>query len=644
MLFTEPIARNCQTRAAKVSEVQEAIMLKGLLATIAAATMIAVFSVLIMESRAVGEQDYIAHAERMSSIQTSRDDILSIVDGSESAFESGRALSASTQASLVRLIESNASLQSADSALLENEQVRETLATYDRALKRFSADGHVFFEKQTAFADALRTMQEESPILVKDLRRFNLRLESQNVFSLALGVIEYATGIGDATASQLRERIDVFRNDRQLNAKAPGTMKTFVDAATAVVDQREGADVALASLTDSTISESLWSLSNAILEDNRRRVSRAERAGLLLSICAGLLLLGTGYAMWRLQASYRDLNRTNDDLEAVNNSLEERVEERTHELSDAYDELKESQVQLVQAEKMSSLGELVAGISHEINTPLWYLISNSTVLQERMETISALCSVNEEIVAAVRAQADLKPVLKKGIADMAKLLDDGLRDDIDEARDLIGDSIEGLEDLTELAQSLKDFSRMDRAREGEMDIHDGINKTLLIAKNKLKNKVTIHKHFGELPTIHCSPSQINQVFLNLLTNAADAIEETGDVVIQTKTVEDGVHISFADTGAGIPEDQLAKIRDPFFTTKDVGKGTGLGLSIVDQIVTAHGGELLIESQSGKGTTVTVCLPLRSEEPANDPESELEPERHVEPEARDDESSPEPEAA
>ncbi|MDJ0751397.1 MAG: ATP-binding protein [Woeseiaceae bacterium] len=619
-------------------------MLKGLLATIAAATMIAVFSVLIMESRAVGEDDYIAHAERMRGIESSRDDILSIVDGSEGAFEVGRPLSASTEAALTRLIASNASLQNTNPQLLENSWVRETLVEYDGALRNFVTNGQDFFEKQTAFADALRAMQEESPIVVKDLRRFNLRLESQNVFSLALAVIEYATGSGEATASQLRERIDGFRNDRQLSAKAPGTMKTFVDAATEVVNQREAAEAALAVLTDSTISESLWSLSNAILDDNRRRVSRAERAGLLLSICAVLLLLGTGYAMWRLQASYRDLNRTNSDLEAVNNSLEERVDERTHELSDAYEELKESQVQLVQAEKMSSLGELVAGISHEINTPLWYLISNSTVLQERMEAISELCSINEEIITTVRAKEDLKPVLKKGIANIARLLDEGLRDDIDEARDLICDSIEGLEELTELAQSLKDFSRMDRAREGEMDVHDGINKTLLIAKNKLKNKVTIHKHYGELPTIHCSPSQINQVFLNLLTNAADAIEETGDIVIQTKTVDDGIRISFADTGAGIPEDLLAKIRDPFFTTKDVGKGTGLGLSIVDQIVTAHGGELIIESESGRGTTVTICLPLGTEEPANDPDSETGAEPLDDVAVADDETAPEPEAA
>jgi signal transduction histidine kinase len=163
--------------------------------------------------------------------------------------------------------------------------------------------------------------------------------------------------------------------------------------------------------------------------------------------------------------------------------------------------------------------------------------------------------------------------------------------------------------LTELAQSLKDFSRLDRAQRGDFDINDGLDKALLIAKNRLKNKASVHKHYGDLPTIHCSPSQINQIFLNLLTNAADAIEEHGEIVIQTTADDRRVRVSISDTGAGIPDELISKIRDPFFTTKEVGKGTGLGLSIVDQIITSHGGELLIESEQGKGTTVTIVLPL-----------------------------------
>jgi signal transduction histidine kinase len=272
---------------------------------------------------------------------------------------------------------------------------------------------------------------------------------------------------------------------------------------------------------------------------------------------------------------------------------------------------------------MSSLGELVAGISHEINTPLWYLISNSTVLQERWETVGEFCDVAEDMIDGVKSQQDVKERLTRGLGKMQRILNDGLRDDIDEARDLIQDSIEGLEELTELAQSLKDFSRLDRSRFGEFNVNDGLDKTLLIAKNRLKNKINVHKYYGDVPAIHCSPSQINQVFLNLLTNAADAIEESGEIVIRTVTEDDKVRISFADTGCGISEEALSKIRDPFFTTKDVGKGTGLGLSIVDQIVSSHGGELLIESEESKGTTMTVVLPIvATDQPAaNDPEGE-----------------------
>jgi signal transduction histidine kinase len=341
--------------------------------------------------------------------------------------------------------------------------------------------------------------------------------------------------------------------------------------------------------------------------------------------------------MYRLQGSYRELNKSNRDLESINNSLEERVTERTQELSTAYDDLKESQVQLVQAEKMSSLGELVAGISHEINTPLWYLISNSTVLQERWETVGEFCDIAEDMIDGVKSQENVKERLTRGLGKMQRILNDGLRDDIDEARDLIQDSIEGLEELTELAQSLKDFSRLDRSRFGDFNVNDGLDKTLLIAKNRLKNKINVHKYYGDVPAIHCSPSQVNQVFLNLLTNAADAIEESGEIVIRTVSEDDKVRISFADTGCGISDEVLSKIRDPFFTTKEVGKGTGLGLSIVDQIVGSHGGELLIESEQGKGTTMTVVLPIvATEQPAEPAEVQHEPGEAA---ANDPESEP-----
>ncbi len=603
-------------------------MLRALLAALAAILLVGVLSVLIVESRSVKEEHYVAHAERMRAIETSRNDLNAVIQGTQAAFDDGRPVSNSTSLAFTRLAENNALLQNAGEQIRSNTAVDNQLIAYDTDLGSFVRNGKTFSERQNAFADALRTLQEESPIVVKDLRRFNLRLQSQNTFTLAIDVIEYATGDGDHTGDQLSQRIEELRKNPTIRSQVPGKLDAFADAAIGVIEQRTAAEDALQKIGRSQALESLWTLSNEILDDNRKTVSRAEMARLLLSVCTVLLLVGGAYALYRLQSSYRDLNRSNRELESVNNSLEERVVERTQELSTAYDDLKESQVQLVQAEKMSSLGELVAGISHEINTPLWYLISNSTVLQERMETLGNFCAIADDMIKNVKPGNDVKAVVGKGLKDMRRMLKDGLQDDVEEARDLIKDSIDGLEELTELAQSLKDFSRLDRARHGEFNVNDGLDKTLLIAKNKLKNKVTVHKHYGEVPEIHCSPSQINQIFLNLLTNAADAIEDTGDIVIRTATENNRVRISISDTGIGIPDDMIAKIRDPFFTTKEVGKGTGLGLSIVDQIVASHGGELLIESETGKGTTVTIVLPVMAkieqdevmeDAAANDPE-------------------------
>jgi len=617
-------------------------MLRASLAVLATVLLVGVLSVLIVESRAVKEDYYAEHADRMRAIETSKNDLTAIMQGTQSAYEDGRTISASTDLAFSRLTENNALLQRPDERLRSNATVDTQLSTYDTELSGFVRDGRAFTARQNAFADALRTLQEESPVVVKDLRQYNLRLESQNVFSLAIEIIEFATGGGSGDGRQLMQRIEALRNNTTIRTQARGTLDDFTNAASAVIEQKAAAGAALQEINSSRIVEQLWALSDEILNDNRRTVSRAERAGLLLAVCTVLLLIGVGYAMFRLQASYLELNKSNRELESINNSLEERVTDRTQELSTAYDDLKESQVQLVQAEKMSSLGELVAGISHEINTPLWYLISNSTVLQERMELVGEFCDIAENMIAKVKSQTGVKEAISRGLMDMQRMLKDGMKDDIDEAKDLIQDSIEGLEELTELAQSLKDFSRLDRARYGEFNVNDGLDKTLLIAKNKLKEKVSVHKHYGDLPTIHCSPSQINQIFLNLLTNAADAIEESGDIVIRTIAEDGNVKISFADTGCGISPEVMSKIRDPFFTTKDVGKGTGLGLSIVDQIVTSHGGELLIESEKDKGTTVTIVLPVvaaapvaesdeadavqqvRDESAANDPNGEEAP--------------------
>ncbi len=578
--------------------------------------VVGVLALLIVESRAVNEAYYAAHAERVRAIEATRDDLNTILVGAQNAFKEGRTVPVALEVSLARIADNNLILKS---AAPENElktDLHTQLALYDAALARFVDDTTAFIAEQNALANSLRLVQEESPSVVKDLRRFNLRIESQNAFSLAIEVIEFATGQSQADPEQLMARINALGDDATINARAPGRADDFVNAAKAVIGERSAALAALERVTGNRIANSLWTVSDAIQSQNRVTVSRAERARLLLSICTLLLLAGIGYVVYRLQDSYRALNRSNEELEAINNSLEERVSSRTEELSTAYDDLKESQVQLIQAEKMSSLGELVAGISHEINTPLWYLINNATIIQERLASVGAMVNTAENMINAIRSGTDVKQTLQQGLKDMQSMLADGMKDDLDEANDLINDSIEGLEDLTRLAQSLKDFSRLDRAQQGQFDVNEGLEKTLLITKNKLKNKVTVHKHFGDVPPILCSPSQINQIFLNLITNAADAISDKGELVVRS-WVEDGmVHVSVADSGCGIPAEIMEKIRDPFFTTKEVGKGTGLGLSIVDQIIGAHDGELKIESEVDKGTVITVSLPVNTilEEP------------------------------
>ena len=259
----------------------------------------------------------------------------------------------------------------------------------------------------------------------------------------------------------------------------------------------------------------------------------------MLSVYAVVLLLAVGFVAARLHGSYREINRANSDLEQLNESLEQRVETRTNELAGTLRDLKESQVQLVQAEKMSSLGQLVAGISHEINTPLLYLANNAELIAERvslMREFVAHCTAAFSVKSEdFKDRAEYQAAFVHALKDVKTMLRDAdVEASLQEAEDLARDSIAGLAELTEMAQSLKDFSRLDRAPVASFDVNAGLDKTLVIAKNVVKHKATFNKFYGEIPEIQCSPSQVNQVFLNIITNAAQAIETHGEIVITTK--------------------------------------------------------------------------------------------------------------
>jgi signal transduction histidine kinase len=190
---------------------------------------------------------------------------------------------------------------------------------------------------------------------------------------------------------------------------------------------------------------------------------------------------------------------------------------------------------------------------------------------------------------------------------------------MEDVTDLIGDCREGTDRIKKIVLDLKDFAHPGEDKIQTLDINNGLESTLNVANNEIKYKATVQKDFGEIPAIKGYPQQLNQVFMNILVNAAQAIEKKGEITIRTSQVDDQVEVRISDTGSGIPEENLQKIFDPFFTTKDVGKGTGLGMNIAYNIVKKHHGTIAVASQVGKGTTFTIRLPVNGFDGTDDGE-------------------------
>ena len=301
------------------------------------------------------------------------------------------------------------------------------------------------------------------------------------------------------------------------------------------------------------------------------------------------------------------------DLEKLNQVLEQRVLKRTNELVEknaeihkAYDELKNVQAQMLHQDKMASIGQLAAGVAHEINNPMGFIISNLSTLGKYVEKIAAYLDADEKLLAGC------DPKIRQ-LAEQERLTYriDHLRTDMPE---LILETEDGAQRIRRIVQDLKGFSRVDHAELAYSDINEGLESTLIIAWNELKYKTSITKEFGLLPPVWCCMGQLNQVFLNILLNAAHAIEEQGKIRIATWRDEDTVKVTISDTGCGIAPEALKHIYDPFFTTKEVGKGTGLGLAIAyDIIVNKHGGLIDVITEVGSGSTFTITLPVKKKE-------------------------------
>ena len=271
-------------------------------------------------------------------------------------------------------------------------------------------------------------------------------------------------------------------------------------------------------------------------------------------------------------------------------------------------EREQSQQQLAQAEKMASLGQMVAGVAHQLNTPIAFSHSNVSMALEAIKDLEPPLKIARLFARLVNnADGDkLTLNIARARQQIASISDDST--DVTMLSEMLGDTLNGLEQMRELVENLRDFTRLDRAKVTSFDLNKGLRNVAYIAKSVIPTRVQVVENYSPLPAIDCNPSQLNQVFLNLINNAAQSIPDEGTVTVSSSVDNQRIRIDITDTGSGIAQDVLPHIFDNFYTTKPAGEGTGLGLPIAKTIVTEHGGEITVVSSVGKGTTFTVYLP------------------------------------
>ncbi|MDB5156338.1 MAG: hypothetical protein JWR50_1045 [Mucilaginibacter sp.] len=313
------------------------------------------------------------------------------------------------------------------------------------------------------------------------------------------------------------------------------------------------------------------------------------------------------------EASQAEVLRTLQENERIvreqNVILESKVEERTYELNESLEDLKQTQSQLVESEKMASLGQLTAGIAHEINNPINFVTSNINPLKRDVEMILDVMATIERVSQSDASVAEKKKQIEEYKEEM----------DFDylvmEIKHLIKGIYEGASRTAEIVKGLKIFSRLDEDDLKRANMNEGLDSTLVIANNLLNNRIKIIKEYNDLPLIECYAGKLNQVFLNIMSNAIYAVEkrfgekEGGEIIIKTGNDEENVIITIADNGTGMSEPTMKKIFEPFFTTKEVGEGTGLGMSIAYNTIKKHNGQITVNSEVGKGTEFILKIPI-----------------------------------
>ena len=307
------------------------------------------------------------------------------------------------------------------------------------------------------------------------------------------------------------------------------------------------------------------------------------------------------YLDLKVQERTAQVMKQKQEIEEINQELNRQKDQ----LQNTLENLKQAQSQLVQSEKMASLGQLVAGIAHEINNPVNFISAGVDSLSTNLDEIRQVLDIYHKITSD-----NVEEKLEE-IEDLKAKVE--YKEAIREINKLIETIKNGTNRTTEIVRGLRTFSRLDEDILKMADMHEGLDSTLILLHNKYKNRIEIVKNYGNLPLIECYPGQLNQVFMNILSNAVDAIDDKGTITLKTSISKGIIQISIKDTGPGIPENIREKIFDPFYTTKGVGKGTGLGLSISQSIIEKHKGNISVKSETGKGTEFIISIPVKQTE-------------------------------
>ncbi len=569
-----------------------------------AAGLIAVLAFLVLQTRAV---DFEAHNQILGSLRTLKqvdaewnNDVLRSKTGLSSDYD--------RVASPLPLIESLKSVLAAQSSTFwghrpeSGARLLKLLHSYSQLMDRKISLIERFKSQNAILRNSSRFLPLAATDLAAATRDSSIAAEAKAEIERALNNLLADTMTYLLAPDQLlRERIEEgTRGLAQLTAPLPQEgrerAETLIAHVGTVLRQQDSGARLLGELSGLPTAKAIDDLSDAQIEENEKLLASAQTYRQALIAYSVFLLVLLGYAAWRVIRSSRVL-----ELHSA--------------LTDAHQKLKESQVQLVQAEKMSALGQMVAGIAHEINTPLAYVKGTFSVLNEQLSPIRELAAQSYGFTQMVRAPERNHDALNdrlRNVEQSAKsVFEGGL---IDEMGTLVKDGLHGIEQISEIVLNLKNFSRLDRALVSDFSVEAGLDSTLLLANHMLKDRIEVRKDYAGVPNITGSPSQINQVFLNIISNAAQAMPERREpniITLRTSLADSGtVRVEIKDNGSGIPKDVLPKIFDPFFTTKAIGQGTGMGLSISYKIIKAHGGDILVDTEPGLGTVFTVLLPIK----------------------------------